>query len=70
MSKMKEVYSDLEVYSSLLRGEVYVDYKGERILAIQDVPRKVCKHDDLCHSYVMDNYQDVISDLIFAVDNS
>lgn len=68
MSEMKNALSNLEVYSSPRRGEIYVDYKGERILSIPNVPRKICKHDDLCYDLVMANYSDIVQDLIFAVE--
>lgn len=68
MSGMKEVQGNLEVYSSPRRGEIYVDYKGERIISIPDVPARICRDDDKSYNFVMDNYSDVIMDCVNAME--
>lgn len=65
---MKYVQSNLEVYSSVRRGEIYVDYKGERILSIPEVPTAICKNVIKCYTYVTENYHDVVMDCVNAME--
>jgi hypothetical protein len=69
---MKERTSELDItsYASARRCEVYVDYKGERILTIHDVDIEVCidYDEDELFTWVMENYSQEISDCIDAID--
>ena len=67
MAESKEIQG-IEVYSSPRRGEVYVDYKGERILSIPDVPMRICKDEGKTYDFAVNNYSDVIQDCIHAIE--